>query len=481
MKKFILCLVVLLTVFTAFCFYRFFKDEAAVKSCVFKEKTDLPSQEALARFSDGLKFKTVSNSFYNETDFQEFENFITYIQKAYPEIFEKCEFVRVNKYGIVLKLKGKDSSKKPNVLLGHYDVVAADNTSDWIHPPFSGFYDNEYIYSRGTVDDKASVFAMFEALNDLLKQGFQPKADLYLSLSHAEETGSEESAPSIVAYFKSQNISFDTALDEGGRIVNKNSDYYAFVGTSQKGRLLTKITVFGKGAHASMPPKNSAVAKLAKLITAFEKADNKIIFSDETKHYYKTTYSSYGRLTRFLISNMDIFEPLFIKKISKNPDDLARLSTTYAVSIIEAATVPNAVSSEASMMLDARILPEESVDDVKNYINNVISKVLPNEKVKQEYLDVVVPTPSAGIISEEYKNLSKVIDKSFPDVKVSPYLVLGVTDASEYKDIVDAAFCFLPCVLTVDEAALMHNDNERISVKNFGRMISFYKEYILTK
>ena len=481
MKKFVVCLIVLLAALCVFCFYRFVKDIFAANNYTFNEKTNLPSTEALNRFSDGLKLKTVSNSFYHKTDFQEFENFITYIQKAYPEIFKKCEFTRVNKYNIVLKLKGIDSSKKPNVLLGHYDVVDAENSDSWKYPPFSGFFDNEYIYSRGTIDDKASVFAVFEALNDLLINNFQPESDLYLAFSHAEETGSAEGAPSIVSYFKEQNIRFASALDEGGRIVNKKSDYYAFIGTSQKGRLLTKITVFGKGAHASVPSQNSAVSKLAKLITAFAKNNNKIILSDETKAYYKMTYTGYSRLTQFLISNMDIFKPLFIWKISKTPDDLARISSTHSVTVVEASTVPNAVSSEAFLLIDSRIIPEETVEDVKNFINKKISEVLPKEQIKIEYLDIVNPTSSARIDSDEFKKLAKTINQVFPDIKISPYMVLGVTDASEYKEITDYAFCFLPCVLTVEEAAQMHNDNEKISVKNFGRMISFYKEYIQSK
>ena len=50
----------------------------------------------------------------------------------------------------------------------------------------SGYFDNEYIYSRGTIDDKGSVFAILESLNDLIKDGFQPEADLYIAFSHTE-------------------------------------------------------------------------------------------------------------------------------------------------------------------------------------------------------------------------------------------------------------------------------------------------------
>ena len=77
--------------------------------------------------------------------------------------------------------------------------------------------------------------------------------------------------------------------------------------------------------------------------------------------------------------------------------------------------------------------------------------------------------------------MEKNIDKIFPNITVVPYLVLGATDAGEYAQIADNAFRFLPVILTEKDVALMHADNEKISVKNWLRMISFYKEFILTR
>ena len=178
---------------------------------------------------------------------------------------------------------------------------------------------------------------------------------------------------------------------------------------------------------------------------------------------------------------MDILKPLFVWKISNTPEDMARISSTYAITVIEASNVQNAVSADSSFLIDARILPEETVDDVKNYINKTIAKALPNEKIKIEYLNQMEPSTSKNDNKEEYEKLSKVIRKIYPDILISPYLVLGATDAREYNEISNNTFRFLPCILKPNEAALMHSDNEKISIKNWGRMITFYKEYILDK
>jgi carboxypeptidase PM20D1 len=178
---------------------------------------------------------------------------------------------------------------------------------------------------------------------------------------------------------------------------------------------------------------------------------------------------------------MDILKPVFIWKISKNPEDNARISSTYAITVIEASNVQNAVSSDASFLIDARILPNETVCDIKNYINKIVAKTLPDENVKIEYLSKMEPSVSKNQNKDEYEKLSKIIKKIYPDIKVSPYLTLGATDAREYNEISDNTFRFLPCILKPEEAALMHSDNEKISIKNWQRMITFYKEYILSK
>ena len=118
------------------------------------------TSEAIQHISDGLKIKTISNSDYSKSSFEEYDKFIEYLKYTYPLIFEKTEFQRINGYALLFKLKGKDENKMPSLLTGHYDVVPADDEKEWEHPPFSGYYDEKYIVSRGAIDDKGSLFSI---------------------------------------------------------------------------------------------------------------------------------------------------------------------------------------------------------------------------------------------------------------------------------------------------------------------------------
>ena len=472
-------IVVLLLLFCSYTFARtLFIDNKTNSRDFSPQSIKAPTKEALDRYSGGLKIKTISNSNYKETNFAEFDKFIIYLKNTYPLLFSKAEFIQINKYNLVFKIKGQINNAKPNLLTAHYDVVGVKDETNWIQPPFTGYYDDKYILARGTLDDKSSFFAILEAANELLQHNFKPQADLYLAFSHCEETGSKEGAPTIIEYFKKNNIQFTTALDEGGRVINKNGKYYAFVGTAEKSRLLVKITTFGNGKHASSPDKNSATEKLAKLIIKFNNQNYNTQISDDIYQYYLSTFDCYDFWTKYLIANKDIFKSLLYKKLSKNAEDNARINSTFAITIIEASNTANVISNNASMTMDIRILPIHNPENIKTYIENTVYKILNENEVKIEYLDTMQHCKSSPINTPLYKMLEKDIHTIFPNITIAPYMVLGATDAREYAKISDNTYRFLPVILSDEEAALMHADNEKISIQNWARMIEFYKNFI---
>jgi carboxypeptidase PM20D1 len=63
-------------------------------------------------------------------------------------------------YSLLYEIQGNNSSLKPYMLAAHLDVVPI--TDDvWEAPPFGGEIHNGFIYGRGTIDDKHSVFVRY--------------------------------------------------------------------------------------------------------------------------------------------------------------------------------------------------------------------------------------------------------------------------------------------------------------------------------
>jgi len=122
----------------------------------------------------------------------------------------------VNEHGLLYTWQGSDVSLKPLLLMAHSDVrlrrvpilsgrdelwlkhkqvvpVNETMTETWTHPPFSGHYDGEYIWGRGSEDDKSNLIAMLTVIELLLSQGFRPARTVILSIGFDEEGGAEQS------------------------------------------------------------------------------------------------------------------------------------------------------------------------------------------------------------------------------------------------------------------------------------------------
>lgn len=70
---------------------------------------------------------------------------------------------------------------------GHIDTVDTGNMDNWNSDPFSGSCDNEYVYGRGTVDQKGGVAAMTTSIRMLKELGIPPNLTVYFVGSVIEE------------------------------------------------------------------------------------------------------------------------------------------------------------------------------------------------------------------------------------------------------------------------------------------------------
>ena len=137
------------------------------------------------------------------------------MKELFPEIHKKAEIQYFSEDCWLYKITGKDTSRNI-MLMSHHDVVEA--TGEWKYPPFAGEVHDGKIWGRGTFDTKASLFAEFTAVEELLADGFIPSCNLYIGSSHNEERFGD--GMSLVnEYFKKEGLRFDVVLDEGGAII----------------------------------------------------------------------------------------------------------------------------------------------------------------------------------------------------------------------------------------------------------------------
>ncbi len=502
MKKLIFILIsalilLIIIVLIKTCTYSFKKVSANTTSGWKIIKDD----SAVQRLSGGLKIPTVSSGEPGEFNYSTFDIIKEYLKTSYPLVYQNTEFVEVNTYGLVFRLKGSNSSLDPILFLSHTDVVppgdaevkdksenifSPDDKSlpavskvaeDWDFGPFSGAVANGRIYGRGAIDMKGMLFSLMESLNNLIKNKNVPQRDIYLAFGFDEEVGGQQGAAKIAEYFKSKNIQFDAVYDEGGLILEKgsvagiNSDI-AVIGCAEKGFLSVKIKVKGLGGHASMPPMESAIGKAAAIMQRLEHDQMKPMITPLINEFFTNIGGSMSFINRMAISNQWLLKPVLLSQLTKKNSTNALVRTTTALTMMKGSDAPNVLSPEVEFVVNFRLLPGNTVKDVMAHI----AAATKGFDVEIEEIDSVKEASAVSPAhTKAFKLMESAIKTIHPTVVVTPYLTVGATDAYKYQIVSKNIYRFMPIKINDAEKQSIHSTNEYLSIENYMKMIHYFE------
>ena len=92
------------------------------------------------------------------------------------------------KGNLVARLRGRNTGKKPILLLSHIDVVEA-NAEDWTLPPFQFIEKDGTFFGRGVADDKDEGAIHLALIMRMREERFVPDRDIIVALTADEEGG----------------------------------------------------------------------------------------------------------------------------------------------------------------------------------------------------------------------------------------------------------------------------------------------------
>lgn len=474
---FVMGLIVILFTVIIFRALNFKPEEKNIKST---ENSTLDINMAAQHLSGAVKIKTISCSDYRNVDWSEFKRLIEYYKSTYPLVHEKLQMEIINEYSILYRWKGKNEKALPVLLTAHLDVVPVENgtENDWKLPPFSGEISDGYVWGRGTLDVKIQSISILEAVEKLLKENFIPERDVYMAFGHDEEVGGDEGAIHIAKELKSRGIRFEYVLDEGGCVtegmIKEISSPIAVIGIAEKGYANIKLIAEGGGGHSSMPPKHTAVGEISQAIVNLENNQCKTKIIKPIENMLKCLGPHMSFINRMIIANLWLFGPLFKKIFSKSNTGNALLRTTTAATMLEGSVEPNILPQRASAIVNFRIIPGETGQDLLEHIKSVIR----NDNIKLEPLRLEDPSKISSVDSFGYEIINNAINKIFPEAVTTPYIVLGGTDARKYEEVCDNIYRFSPYKLKSSELGTMHGTNECISLENIEKCIRFFIEIL---
>lgn len=394
--------------------------------------------------------------------------------------FARCDaevFVTAPRKGnLVARLRGTGAAR-PMLLLAHLDVVPA-RREDWSTDPFKLVEQDGFYYARGTIDDKAMAAIFVDLLIRLKEEGFKPRRDIIVALTTDEETpDTGHNGVEWLLKTKRALIDAEFGLNEGGGgLLKDGKPLYLGVQTGEKLYANFWLSVRSEGGHSSLPPKDTAIYRLAAGLMRLQRFDFPVALNDTTRAYFARMAALEEGETARAMAAVAKDKPArrAVARLSATPRHNAQLRTTCVATRLEGGHADNALPQLARALVNCRILPSESADGVKA----TLARVLDDEAIAVETAFVDVPSAPSPMDGAVMAAMEKVAAEMWPGTPVIPVMSAGATDSRFLRNAGIPVYGNSGIFMDINENRI-HGKDERVSVKAFYDAAAF--QYRLVK
>ncbi len=347
------------------------------------------------------------------------------IAAGFPEADVQVLEPAPRKGNLVARLRGRDTGRKPLLLLAHIDVVEA-NPKDWTLDPFTFTEQDGYFYGRGTIDDKDEAAIHIATLIRLKLEGFQPDRDIIVALTADEEGGPNNGVQWLLEQHR-ELIDAEYALNEGGGGAMKDGARISNgVQASEKVYQSFRLVVVNPGGHSSLPVRDNAIYRLADALGRIRDFDFPVVLNAVTAAFFERSAAlQTGELGSSMLGVLqNPPDPAAIAFLSRTPFYNSRLRTTCVATMLNGGHAENALPQRAEATVNCRVLPGESIDSVEKALETVIGD---NQVVISRVTNATPSSPSP-LIAEVLAPIEEITEAMWPGVPVLPMMSTGATD-----------------------------------------------------
>ena len=430
-------------------------------------ENDAVQKEVTELLSELIRIDT-SNPPGNETAAARFIQDLLFAEGLKAEIIESAP----GRGSLVARIPGR-RGQKSLLLMAHLDVVPASQEG-WDHPPFAGVVDKGLVYGRGAWDCKGMVAAEVVALLLLLREGFEPGGDVALALWADEEKGGNMGAGWLMKH-RPELVQADFVVNEGGghALPIDGRNHYT-IQVAEKGVFWTKLITRGTPGHASMPHRDNALLKMSTYLAKLGTLKTPIHQSDIVEQYLSLRLATIGQTFK---GKLQVDDQLLDELSKTHPRVAAEVNTLVRLSIaptmIQAGTKENIIPESCEAVIDCRLLPGQTAEDLRRTLDEALGGL--------EEVEIVPIQADEGTVSpletDLYQNITQTMQELDPGCRCIPYMVSGGTDSRFFRQKGISAYGFFPVSPDIPPSemlSMVHGRNERISQNNLLLATKFY-------
>jgi acetylornithine deacetylase/succinyl-diaminopimelate desuccinylase-like protein len=300
------------------------------------------------------------------------------------------------------------------------------------------------------------------------QERYQPERDLILALTSDEEIGDRNryGINSLITEHRDL-IDAEFALNEGGGVgVKDGRPIWNSLQQTEKIFQNFWLSVSNSGGHSSQPRKDNAIYTLARGLARLESFSFPVQLNPTTRLYFERMAKiEGGELAsdiQSLLSNKP--DPKALERLSAKPPYNAQLRTTCVATRLEGGHADNALPQLARALVNCRILPSSSADEVQA----MLARVLADDQIKI----TAEPKDVAGAPSPARPELNAAIEKLtaefWPGIPLLPTMSAGATDGRFLREAGIPTYGHSGLANDIFDVRA-HGKDERIAVESFYR------------
>jgi acetylornithine deacetylase/succinyl-diaminopimelate desuccinylase-like protein len=391
------------------------------------------------------------------------------------------------KKNLVVRLHGTDRHR-PVLLIGHLDVVAA-RREDWSTDPFHLVEKDGYFYGRGVLDMKSGDAIMAAALLRLKQEGYRGSRDIILALTADEEGGCCNGVEWLVRNHRPL-IDAEFVLNHDGVVgYSITSDH----GVPQQFALSAaekmygdyQLTVTNRGGHSSLPRPDNAIYELAEGLLRIGRYSFPFELNDITRGYFERMATVGRGQTAADMRAITRTPPdaEAVARLSRDPELNSMMRTTCVATRLEGGHANNALPQRAQAVVNCRILPGHSKEEVRQDLIRVLNdpaitvRYVADDGAVSDMAPEQRALPPSPLLPSMLEPLEATVAAIWPGLPVVPFMNASATDGIYTRAAGLPTYGVAGIAVDRDDVRA-HGRDERVRVTSFYRGNEFFYRYL---